>query len=396
MDVSFFIARRLRFRRKIVTASVAVSFFVMILAVSISSGFRHEIRDGLSSLAGDIQITPPDMNVLDESSPIEREPSYLAVVEGVDGVRAVVPAVYRAGIVKNADNIHGVMFKGVPQGASAGGHDVADSIPLAVSIPSRLAEIASLKTGDRMLAYFVGEKVKMRQFNVAAIHDVMVETDDNLVVYAAMSDLQRLMGWDENEVSAIEVLMDSSHKDETDIREATMHIGGLVSAYSYDSDAPVIATSAVSRFPQIFDWLNLIDFNVFFILLLMTVVAGFNMISGLLIMLFENISTIGLLKALGMTDRSISKVFLSSSAVLVGKGMLIGNALALAFCILQKTTHFIPLNPENYFVSSVPVSVDLSLILAADVISFVVIMLLLLIPCLFISKVDPADTVRVR
>ena len=97
-----------------------------------------------------------------------------------------------------------------------------------------------------------------------------------------------------------------------------------------------------------------------------------------------------------MTDKAISKIFLSSSAVLIAKGMLVGNALALAFCILQKTTHFIPLNPENYFVSSVPVSVDLSLILAADVISFAVIMLLLLIPCLFISKVDPADTVRVR
>jgi lipoprotein-releasing system permease protein len=128
----------------------------------------------------------------------------------------------------------------------------------------------------------------------------------------------------------------------------------------------------------------------------MTVVAGFNMISGLLIMLFEHISTIGLLKSMGMTDRSIAKVFLASSAVLVGKGMLIGNLLAILFCIIQGTTHILKLNPENYYVSFVPVNMNLGAILIADVASFAVIMLLLLIPCVFISKVDPAETVRVR
>ena len=128
----------------------------------------------------------------------------------------------------------------------------------------------------------------------------------------------------------------------------------------------------------------------------MTIVAGFNMISGLLIMLFENIPTIGLLKSLGMTDKAISKIFLASSARLVGIGMAVGNALALLFCIVQGTTHLLRLNPENYYVSFVPVSVDLTTVLVADAVSFVVIMLLLLIPCIFISRVDPAKTVRVR
>jgi lipoprotein-releasing system permease protein len=128
----------------------------------------------------------------------------------------------------------------------------------------------------------------------------------------------------------------------------------------------------------------------------MTVVAGFNMISGLLIMLFESISKIGLLKSLGMTDRAISKIFLSSSAVLVLKGMAAGNLLAILFCMIQDMTHLLMLNPENYFVSYVPVHLDFGTILCADVISFAAIMLLLLIPCTFISKVDPAETVRVR
>ena len=397
MDASFFISRRLRFRRRIVTASIAVSFLVMILAVSVSSGFRNEIRKGLSTVVGDIQLTPPDQNVLGEASPIEARPDYLPALEQLEGISSIVPVVYRAGIVKNGGNIHGVLFKGIEGGpASVSSVEIPDSIALPVSIPSRLAEITSLKCGDRMLTYFVGKNVKMRQFNIVSVHDVLVEADDNLIVLAEMSDLQRLLSWDDDKVSAIEIVLDASHKDEASMKDITMDVGTIVNAYSEDSEYPVIATSALSIYPQIFDWLDLIDFNVFFILLLMTIVAGFNMISGLLIMLFENISTIGLLKALGMTDKAIAKVFLSSSAVLVGKGMLVGNALALIFCMIQGRTGLIPLNPENYFVSSVPVHIDMGWILAADIISFLVIMLLLLIPCVFISKVDPADTVRVR
>lgn len=397
MDASFFIAGRLRFRRRLVTASVAISFLVMILAVSISSGFRHEIREGLSSVVGDVQLTPPDQNVLDESSPIERNPDYLQRVLQIEGVDDVVPVVYRAGIVKHGENIHGVLFKGIPDGPEKiSDISVPDSISFPVSIPDRLAEITSLKPGDKMLAYFVGENVKMRRFNVVSVHNVMVEADDKLVVMAELSDMQRLMGWDQDQVSAMEVVLGRDFKDEDSIMDINMEIGTVVNAYSEDSDAPVIATASPSRYPQIFDWLDLIDFNVFFILLLMTIVAGFNMISGLLIMLFENISTIGLLKALGMTDRAIAKVFLSSSAVLVGKGMLAGNALAVIFCLVQGKAHLIPLDPENYFVSYVPVHLDTGWILGADLTAFIVIMILLLIPCLFISKVDPADTVRVR
>ena len=185
MDVSFFISRRLRFRRRIVTASIAVSFLVMILAVSVSSGFRNEIREGLSTVVGDIQLTPPDQNVLGEASPIEARPEYLPALEQLEGISSIVPVVYRAGIVKNGGNIHGVLFKGIEGGpASVSDVEIPDSIALPVSIPSRLAEITSLKCGDRMLAYFVGKNVKMRQFNIVSVHDVMVEADDNLIVMA--------------------------------------------------------------------------------------------------------------------------------------------------------------------------------------------------------------------
>lgn len=373
--------------------SIAVSYLVMIVAVAVSSGFRSEIRTGLSSVTGDVRLTPPDLNVFDENRPIEGHPAYLPYVEAVDGVDEVIPVIYRAGIVKNGDSIHGVIFKGIPKEMLT---DVHDTLALGVSIPRRLAEISGLEVGDRMLSYFVGKTVKARQFNVAAIHDAIVELDQNLVVHASLSDMQRLNAWSEDEVSCFEILLEPGYDDEADIAYACAEIGTTVNAYSDDDEETVIATSSIDSYPQLFDWLNLIDFNVFLVLLLMTVVAGFNMISGLLIMLFENISTIGLLKSLGMTDKAISKVFLSSSSVLVLKGMAWGNGLAFLFCLIQGATHILKLNPENYFVSFVPVSPDLGMILLADAASFIGIMLLLLIPCMFISKVDPAETVRMK
>ena len=384
MDASFFISRRLRSKGGLTMACIAISYLVMIVAVAVSSGFRSEIRGALSSLSGDIQLTPPNLNVLDQSRPIEKTPAYLPYLYDVEGVAEVVPVVYKAGIVKNDTDIHGVLFKGT--GAQQDG----------VSIPERLSEISGLKAGDRMTVYFVGDKVRVRQYEIASVYESLVEADDKLVVYADIEDLQRLGGWSEDMVSAMEVILDVSHKDELSILEATQEVGAIVNAYSQDSEAPVIAVSSVSRFPQLFDWLNLIDFNVLVILLLMTVVAGFNMISGLLIMLFENIPVIGLLKALGMNDRAISKVFLSNAGILVLKGMLIGNSLALLFVLLQSWTHMLKLDPANYFVSFVPVKINAGAVFLADIMSFLVIMLLLLIPTLFISKVDPAKTVRMK
>lgn len=384
MKTSLFISRRIRFKGGVAMVCIAISFLVMIIAVSVSSGFRSEIRNGLSVLSGDIQLTPPNLNVLDQSRPIEREASYIPYIKEVEGVESIMPVVYMAGIVKQGEDIYGVMFKGTTDALEG------------ASVPRSLAQKAGLELGDKLTAYFVGDKVKVRQFEVVSIYDSMIEADDKLIVYTDMTSLQRLSGWSEDQVSAVEICLDQAHKDEDSIFAAYHRIGYAVNAYSDGSEAPVVATSTLSRFPQLFDWLNLIDFNVLFILILMTVVAGFNMISGLLIMLFENISTIGLFKALGMTDRSISKVFLASASVLVLKGMLIGNALAFAFCWLQSKTHILKLDPSNYFVSFVPVKINVGSVMLADIGSFAVIMLLLLIPTLFISKVDPAQTVRMK
>lgn len=378
MMKTLFIASRLRYKKRIITISIAISYIVMIVAMAVSSGFRTEVRNALSQMGGDIQLAPVELNLLDDVRPMDANPSYLPLLQKVQGVESVNPAIYRAGIVKVGDNIHGVVVKG---------EERSDSTTLSVSIPRRLSEIGGLQVGDKMLTYFVGEKVRARSFTVESIYDPIIETDDKLVVYADIKDMQRLNGWNGNQVSMLEIRMKPEFRDEFQIEAAAYEIGLI---------AETRASSTPSRYPQLFDWLNLLDFNVLFVLVLMMIVAGVNMISGLLITLFENISTIGVFKAMGMKNKEISKVFLASSSVAVLKGMILGNAIACLLCIIQDKSHFLKLDPKNYFVSFVPVDLDFMSVFTLDVVSFVVIMLLLMIPCAFISTIDPAETVKVN
>ena len=384
MSADRFIARKLKFQGKLAAASIAVSFLVIIVAVAVSSGFRESVRDGVARLTGDIRIAPSSA-VASEEDPIPVHlPSEEAILS-ISGVQSVRPVAVRAGIVRSGDIIHGVLVKGFP--------DRPDS-SLCVSIPTRLAAITGLKEGDDMTTYFIGEKVRVRKFHVTAVHRDMLEMDDNLVVYANLADIQRLNGWDADQASALEVSVDPAHRTNAWVNELTDEIGMRLVLSGAPGEENLVATSSVRSYPQIFDWLDLLDFNVLVILILMIVVAGVNMISGLLIVLFRNIATIGTLKTLGMGDRAIGKVFLRVAAGVVLKGMLVGNALGLLFCLVQRYTHLLKLDPANYFVSYVPVHVNIPWILAADAVAFVAIMLLLLIPTLFIARVDPAQTVK--
>ncbi len=370
---------------------IAVSFLVMIIAVAVSNGFRSEIRNSLSEISGDVQLTPVNMNYMGEDTYIERHPAYLPHIQSLEAVKEVIPAIYRAGIVKHGEQIHGVVFKAVPQEGRA------DSLAsLEVSIPSSLASLLSLEAGDSMISYFVGERVKLRKFRIASVYNSLSSSDEQMIIQANITDFQRLNGWSEEQVSALEVQLKEEYRTVSRMDAMADEIGFMAYAHAAEEEESVVATSLAEKYPQLFDWLDLIDFNVLFILILMTIVAGFNMISGLLIMLFEHISTIGILKSMGMTDKAIAKVFLRLSSSIVLKGMLIGNLAAIAFCLIQGSTHLLPLDSANYYISFVPVRLNWMMILAADLVSYAVIMLLLLIPSLFIAKVDPAKTVAVR
>ncbi len=390
MGVENFISRRVRFRGRIASVCVGVSFLVIIVAVAVSSGFRAEIRGALSEVCGDVTLTPLRAEYLGEVSSIPSQPAFLPKLKELPCVESVKGSVARAGIVKEGELIHGVLFKGTED------YVRQDSTRLGVSIPSALSSMLSLEVGDEMNAYFIGERVVVRKFTVESVYDGVLSSEDKLIVKTDLGTMQRVNGWGDGEVSSLEVTLGPRYRTEEAMRECSIEIGSLVRDFSSEDEPTVVATSLVQAYPQLFDWLNLIDFNVMIVLVLMTIVAGFNMISGLLILLFENISTIGLLKALGMRDRGIAGVFLRSSAVLVGKGMLAGNVLAVLLCLIQDKTHLLKLSPENYFVSFVPIHLDWGWILGADAVAFVAIMLLLLLPSLFISRVDPATTMRVE
>ncbi|MEE3463811.1 MAG: FtsX-like permease family protein [Candidatus Cryptobacteroides sp.] len=340
------------------------------------------MKKGITAISGDIQLTSPDMNYMSEDSPVLLSRTDFA--DSLPEVRDRIPAVYRAGIVKSGEYIHGVLFKGTPDGPDS----------LGVRIPDRLAKMLGLKPGDRLLSYFIGEKVKVRNFTVREIYPTVIPGDNNLIVFAGLEDMQRLNGWSADEVSAVEVRLNSATIGNMEL--ASLDISTrLLATVPEDEDVP-LATTAARKFNTIFSWLDLLDLNAVLILVLMTIVAGFNMISGLLIMLFRNISTIGLLKALGMKDKKISEVFLRVASNVVLKGMLIGNLIGFGICAIQSTTHLLKLNPENYFLSYVPVQLNVPLILAADLLAYLLIMALLLIPALFVSRVDPAKTVRAQ
>ena len=374
----------MKFQGKAAMVTIAVASFVIIIAVAVSGGFRHELRKGVASLAGDIQITSPYMNFIGEDHPVTLEEELETAIGSMPGVDHIVPAVYRAGIIKSGSNIHGVVFKGIPGGGDS----------LRVKIPERLSAMLGIGPGDRMLAYFIGDKVKARQFTVESTYDDILGSDDNLVVYAGIEDMRRVNGWDPDKASAIEVILEDNWRSSDRMEYLTDEIGAeILFGEGIDS---MVATSAARRYPQIFSWLDLIDFNVLIVLALMVAVAGFNMISSLLIMLFRNISVIGTLKAMGMTDRQISAVFLRIASSAALKGMLAGNILAFLFCIVQNATHFVKLDPANYFVSAVPVHLNALQVIGADLLAYILIMLLLLLPCLFVSRVDPAKTVRVQ
>ena len=367
-------------------ATTAIASFVIIISVAVSSGFRKELRSGIASISGDIRLTSPDLNYVNESSPVRSDASYIPSIDSLEGVASVVPAVYRAGIVKTDENIHGVLFKGVPDGGDS----------LSASIPQRLSAILGVNAGDDLTAYFIGEKVKARKFHIKSVYEDVLGSDDKLLIITGLSDMQRLNGWSPDEVSAIEIRLEDKYRDPVLLREMTQEVGARVLFNTPEDEDTVVASSALNMYPEIFSWIELIDFNVYFVLILMILVAGVNMISSLLIMLFRNISAIGTLKSVGMTDRSIAAVFLKVASSAVIRGMVIGNVVALLFCLVQGTTHLISLNPENYFVSFVPVHIDIVLVLVADIISYLAMMLFLLLPCLFVSGVDPAKTVRAQ
>ena len=373
---------------------ICVSFIIMIVSLSVCDGFRREIRAGVGALSGDVRLAPVGTGVLsaETADPVPIDAPYLEALRGLEGVESVAPVVYTPGVVKTSDNIHGILFKGVDSTLCALG-------PMEASIPSSFAKESGLGPGDTFVAYFIRDgKSIPRKFKVASVFRSIIDEKDKIFIICRIAELQRINLWESGSASAFEVTLTDDWKTPAGLEAKEQEIGAVTLAWcEEDENTPTVyATSSLRTYPALFDWLNLIDSNVSFILILMMIVAGFNMMSGLLIMLFENISTIGILKSLGMRDRDISRLFRRIASRTVVVAMLFGNVIAVALCLVQKYTGLIRLNPENYFVSCVPVELSPMNIAVVDILSYLVIILLVNLPLLFIKRVDPAESMRVE
>lgn len=381
MRVEGFIAKRLKFDGKLAMWASAISFFVIIIAVSVAAGFRHEIRSALMTISSDIVVSNTPGDLFGTDNPVEGVDSLSRLLANIPDVCDVVPTVYRAAIGRNGENIAMLSIKSTPQ----------DSIAGRLRLPERLANRLELEIGDSLSCFFLASGVQIRKFELAGIYDSPLDADDQMVAFACIEDMREIAGLSVNEASALELRLDNGSKAGLGTSSRAQLAETALNASMTTGLAAVPITE---QFGQFFDWLELIDYNVWAILALMILVAAFNMISGLLILLFRNMSTIGTLKALGMKNSSISGVFIRIAARVVGMGLCIGNAAAFLFCAIQHNSKFIKLDPENYFVSFVPVRLDLARVLMADAIAFVLIVALLMLPTLFISKIDPAVTVK--
>jgi lipoprotein-releasing system permease protein len=380
--------------------SVAVSIFVIIVAVCILMGFRREIRTKTSAFMGSLALVAPGQTPMNEQYLFSDNISFLGKIDSLKGVRHHQRVAYCSGLIKTADNIYGARFKGVDSlyDFTFFADNLTDGrvpsysgrISSEVMMASRLARQLGYGVGDEITAYYIGDEVKVRKFSICGLFDAQLENLDNSLIMCDIRQVQRLGGWGSGDVSSIEIMTD----DSADLELVSAQVNNLIYEESTEDDPALFVTSVKHLFPNLFDWLNLLDFNVVAILLLMIVVAGFNMISSLLIILFRNISSIGLLKAMGMTSKGVGKVFRYVALDIVGKGLVIGTVLAVVLCAVQKHFRLLTLDPENYFVKYVPIDFNVWYIILADVVALAAIMLIMSLTSRFIARVSPDKTMR--
>ena len=381
--------------------SVALSIAVIIVAVAVSNGFRSEIGGKARGFMGDMTLAEPGLEITGESGPVTSELTYMEKLLELPYMERISGVSYRKGILKTDEEIGGVLFKGLDSTYNMefysryltdgrlpelGGKRISNEI----MVSKRLAQMLGYKAGDKITAYFVDEQVKVRRFDLVGIFDAQLEQLDKYLAISDIRHINRLNGW-ESGFSGYEIFL-----KEGDSEQQLQEIEDIIYEYTTEDDTPVVPNPLQKKYYMLYDWLHLLDLNVLVILTLMIAVAGFNMVSGLLIMLFERISQIGLLKAMGMTNRAVSRVFLTKSAIVVLQGMLWGNAIAILLCLLQMKFKIIALNPDNYFVSAVPIDFNLPWILGMNAVAFAAIMIIMMLPCHFISRIDPAATMRVK
>lgn len=413
MNLPLFIARKIygsdsarhevsRPAIRIATVGVAIGLAVMIITVSVVFGFKHTIRDKVAGFGSHIQVSNFYSSEDTTPYPICINDSLLNVMRRIPGVRHVERYSSTQGILKTDADFLGVVFKGVgehydlsflkenlAEGEIPHFSDTKSSKQLLIS--RMMADKLGLKVGDRVFAYFLGDNdIRARRFTIKGIYQTNMTQFDQTVCFTDFPVPVKLNGWEKDQCSGAEVLVnDFDRINETavyfvkNVNRATDHYGQIVTSQTIQE-----------AYPHIFSWLSLLDINVWIILALMVCVAGFTMISGLLIIILERTQMIGILKALGMRNKTIRHTFLWFAAFIIGRGLLLGDIIGIGLVVLQQQTGFVHLDPASYYVETAPVELNLPIILALNIATLLISVFVLIVPSFLISHIHPARSMR--
>jgi lipoprotein-releasing system permease protein len=388
MNTELFISNRLFFDKtnqhflskkiiRIALFGIALGLAVMIVSVAVITGFKTEIRNKVIGFGSHIQIVNYESRNSYELPPISKNQPFLGKLDSLDYIKNIQVFATKPGMIKTDESIQGIVFKGVEPGYNWTffQKNLVDGVLPQLNDTNRVNEILlsenvsnllKIKTGDSAVLYFLNENEvtpRMLQLKVCGIYRTSLEEFDNLFIIGDIKQVQRLNDWQNDQISGFEILVNDFGKIDIIERE----IRNLVIFYSQENDVILRTESITRQYPQIFDWLAILDMNVWVILSLMVLVAGFNMISALLVLILERSTMIGVLKALGSPSWSIRKVFLYLSVFLTSRGMLWGNVIGIAIILLQKAFHIIRLNPATYYVDVVPVNFNILHILLLNI-----------------------------
>lgn len=412
MNFPFFIARKIygsRTNQKqvsrpaitIATIGMAIGLAIMIVSVCVVLGFKAEIRKKVVGFGSHIQVMNMEQTRSFESYPVVSNDSMLYVIDNIDGIKHVQRFITKPCLIKTNADFRGVALKGIGQEYDTSfirEHLIDGEIPhFSDSISSNeiivskfIADELKIKTGDKIFCYFMGNSIRARRYTVAGVYCThLMEFDQNLI-FTDIKSLVKLNGWESDQVSGFEIQVDDYNKLNEIYYNVVKKVNGQIDHYG----DTYFSCTIEMLYPSLFSWLSLLDMNVWVILILMLAVAGFTMISGLLIIILERTNMIGILKALGATNTSIRHTFLYFSAFVIGKGLIIGNIVGLGICLLQQQFSLIHLDAQTYYVDTVPILIVPSLIILLNIVTLLVSVLVLVLPSFLVSHIHPAKSIR--
>ncbi len=385
----------------IAMAGIAIGIIVMIVSVAIVIGFKSEVRNKIIGFGSHIQISNMDDAKSYEMRPVVVNDSLLAELSDYKQVKHIQRFSTKPGIIKTDSTFQGIVLKGV-------GHEfdasflkknlVAGVVPQfsdtissnQVVISQTIADKLGLKLGDKIYTYFVNENVRARRLTIKGIYRTNFSEYDNIFLITDIYTVNHLNEWKQDQYGGLEITI----KDYDMLNKTTYDMASNIDKMKDRYGGVYYVRNVMQLNPQVFSWLSLLDMNVWVILILMIGIAGFTMISGLLIIIIERTNMIGLLKALGANNYTVRKVFLWLAVFIIGKGMIIGDIIGVALIYLQDHFKIIKLNPQSYYVDTVPVSFNILFFVIINICSFFVALMMLLGPSYLISKIHPANSMR--